>query len=198
MSLALKPIIQSVLFSSPNPLKEEELYGVIKKEHPEIEEASILEALKELQYEYQSDKYGIEIQQTGSGYSFVSKPAYYPYIVNYIETIQKRRLSKSALETLSIIAFQSDCTKLDIETIRGVASDYAIDRLLERELVEISGRKETPGHPTTYRTTEKFLDYFGIHSIEDLPKLTDIQLPENELGQSNEVLGPAEEESPIS
>ncbi len=198
MSLALKPIIQSVLFSSPNPLKEEELYGVIKKEHPEIEEASILEALKELQYEYQSDKYGIEIQQTGSGYSFVSKPAYYPYIVNYIETIQKRRLSKSALETLSIIAFQSDCTKLDIETIRGVASDYAIDRLLESELVEISGRKETPGHPTTYRTTEKFLDYFGIHSIEDLPKLTDIQLPENELGQSNEDLGPAEEESPIS
>ena len=128
----------------------------------------------------------------------MSKPAYYPYIVNYIETIQKRRLSKSALETLSIIAFQPDCTKLDIETIRGVASDYAIDRLLERELVEISGRKETPGHPTTYRTTEKFLDYFGIHSIEDLPKLTDIQLPENELGQSKEELGAAEEESPIT
>ena len=79
-----------------------------------------------------------------------------------------------------------------------MASDYAIDRLLERELIEISGRRETPGHPTTYRTTEKFLDYFGIHSIQDLPKLTDIQLPENELGQSNEDLGPVEEESPIA
>ena len=190
MSIELKPIIQSVLFSSPNPLKEDEIYSVIKKEHPEIEETSILEALKELQYEYQSEKYGIEIQQTGSGYSYVSKPAYYPYIVHYIETIQKRRLSKSALETLSIIAFQPDCTKLDIETIRGVSSDYAIDRLLERELIEITGRRDTPGHPTTYKTTEKFLDYFGIHSVDDLPKLTDIQLPGNELGQS-------EEESPI-
>ena len=190
MNIQLKPIIQAVLFSSPNPLKEEELYGVIKKEHPEAEEASILEALKELQYEYQLDKYGIEIQHSGSGYSFVSKPSFYPYIVNYIETIQKRRLSKSALETLSIIAFQPDCTKLDIETIRGVSSDYAIERLLERELIEISGRRDTLGHPTTYKTTEKFLDYFGIHSVEDLPKLTEIQLPENELGISDEETSP--------
>jgi segregation and condensation protein B len=190
MSIALKPIIQAVLFSSPNPIKEEELYGLIQKEHPEIENALILEALKELQYEYQTDKYGIEIQQTGSGYSFVSKAAYYPYIVHYIETIQKRRLSKSALETLSIIAFQPDCTKLDMETIRGVSSDYAIERLLERELIVISGRKDTPGHPTTYRTTEKFLDYFGIHSIDDLPRLSEIQLHDNELGSSNEESNP--------
>jgi segregation and condensation protein B len=190
MELALKPIIQAVLFSSPNPIKEEELYGIIKKEHPEVAEERILEDLKELQYEYQLEKYGIEIQQSGSGYSFVSKADYYPYIVNYIETIQKRRLSKSALETLSIIAFQPDCTKLDMETIRGVSSDYAIDRLLERELIEISGRKDSPGHPTTYRTTEKFLDYFGIHSIEDLPKLSEIQVSENELGHSNEESDP--------
>lgn len=190
MNIALKPILQAVLFSSPNPIKEEELYGLIQKEHPEIENALILEALKELQYEYQTDKYGIEIQQTGSGYSFVSKSAYYPYIVHYIETIQKRRLSKSALETLSIIAFQPDCTKLDMETIRGVSSDYAIERLLERELIEISGRKDTIGHPTTYRTTEKFLDYFGIHSIDDLPRLTEIQVHDNELGSPTEESNP--------
>ena len=91
---------------------------------------------------------------------------------------------------LSIIAFQPDCTKLDIETIRGVSSDYAIERLLERELIEISGRRDTPGQPTTYKTTEKFLDYFGIHSVEDLPKLTEIQLPENELGTSEEESSP--------
>lgn len=186
MSIALKPIIQAILFSSPNPIKEEEICSIIRKEHPEIEDVTILESLKELQYEYQMDKYGIEIQHSGSGYSFVSKSSFYPYIVNYIETIQKRRLSKSALETLSIIAFQPDCTKLDIETIRGVSSDYAIDRLMERELVEISGRKDSPGHPATYRTTEKFLDYFGIHSIEDLPKLTEIQVKDNELGVSPE------------
>lgn len=186
MSAQIKPIIQSILFSSPNPLQEEEIFSAIQKDHPELENDTILIALKELQYEFQEDKYGIEIQQTGMGYSFVSKPKYYPYILNYIETIQKRRLSKAALETLSIIAFQPDCTKLDIELIRGVSADYAIDKLLERELVEISGRRETPGHPTTYRTTAKFLDYFGIHSLEDLPKLSPILINESELGTVEE------------
>lgn len=186
MSISLKPIIQALLFSAPHPLKEEEIITAIQKELPEIESQTIYEALKELQYEYEGEHYGFQIQHTGTGYSLVSKKEYYPFIVNYIETLQKRRLSKSALETLSIIAFQPDCTKLDMETIRGVSSDYAIDRLLERELIEISGRKDTPGHPTTYRTTEKFLDYFGIHSVEDLPKLTDIQIANNELGSNSE------------
>lgn len=186
MSIQIKAILQSILFSAPNPLKEEEIFFVIQKSHPEIDEESILIALKELQYEFQEERYGMEIQHTGSGYSFVSKAQYYPYILHYIETIQKRRLSKSALETLSIIAFQPNCTKLEIESIRGVSSDYAIERLLERELIEISGRRDTTGHPTTYKTTDKFFDYFGIQSTEDLPKLTDIQLSENELGSSNE------------
>lgn len=186
MDVQLKPIIQSVLFSSPNPLKEEELFRVIQKEYPEIENETIEIALKELQYEFQEDKYGIEIQQTGMGYSFVSKPQYYPFVLNYIETIQKRRLSKAALETLSIIAFQPDCTKLEIEMIRGVSADYAIDKLLERELIFITGRRDTPGQPTTYKTTDKFLDYFGIHSLEELPKLTDIHVQENELGENPE------------
>ena len=185
MDLNIKPILQSLLFSSPNPLKEDEICAVIQKEHENISSVSILEALKELMYETQEEKFGIEIQVTGSGYSFVSKPKYYPYILNYIEAIQKRRLSKSALETLSIVAFQPDCTKADIEIIRGVSADYAIDKLLERELVEISGRKDSPGQPTMYRTTDKFLDYFGIHSIEDLPKLKELQTQENELGSSD-------------
>lgn len=186
MSLELKPILQAILFSAPQPLKEDEIYSVVQKEHPEIELNTVYNALKELQYEYQDDKFGIEIQQTGSGYSLVSKPKFYPYILNYIETIQKRRLSKSALETLSIIAFQPHCTKVEMEAIRGVSSDYAIDKLLERELIEISGRRDTPGQPTTYKTTDKFLDYFGIHSIDELPKLTEIQLQENELGEPQE------------
>ena len=192
-AIQVKPIIQSILFSSPNPLMEEEIVMAIQKEKPEVEASEIITALKELQYEFQEDKYGIEIQQTGMGYSFVSKSSYYPYILNYIETIQKRRLSKSALETLAIIAFQPDCTKLEIEIIRGVSADYAIDKLLERELIFISGRRETAGHPTTYRTTEKFLDYFGIHSMEELPKLADIQIQDNEIGDVKE-----EEIPPVS
>lgn len=183
MSTLIKPIIQAILFSSPLPLQEDEIYTALQKDNPEFTDEMILIALKELQYEFQEDKFGIEIQHTGMGYSFVSKTKFYPYVLNYIETIQKRRLSKAALETLSIIAFQPDCTKLDIEMIRGVSADYAIDKLLDRELVEITGRRDTPGQPTTYRTTSKFLDYFGIHSLEDLPKMTPIPASENELGE---------------
>lgn len=179
----LKQIIQAILFASPHALSEDELVSAIQKEHEDINQEQILAALEALVVEFRSEQYGMEIQKSGMGYSFVSKPQYYPYIVNYIETIQKKRLSKSAMETLSIIAFQPDCTKVDIEQIRGVSADYAIERLIERELIEISGRKDTAGHPSMYRITTKFLDYFGIDSLDALPRLeTVVHKNESEIG----------------
>lgn len=182
----LNQIVQAILFASPYALSDEEIYKVIQKENPEITSEVIIEALHQLIEEFKDDKYGMEIQKSGMGYSFASKSAYYPYVLNYIETIQKKRLSKSALETLSIIAFKPDSTKVDIEQIRGVSADYAVERLIERELIEISGRKDLPGHPSTYRITDKFLDYFGIESMDDLPKLSDLNLESNEVGASEE------------
>ncbi len=167
----LAQTIQAILFASPYALAEEELAKIIQKESPDIGDSEIKEELQNLILKFQEEQFGMEIQYTGMGYSFVTKPLYYPYIVNYIETIQKKRLSKSALETLSIIAFQPDCTKVDIEQIRGVSADYAIDRLIERELVYISGKKDMPGQPSTYATTPKFLDYFGMESLDQLPRL---------------------------
>lgn len=167
----LGQIIQAILFTAPYAIPEDEIIRVIQKENQEFLSEDISKAILELRAEFQKDMYAMEIQRSGMGYSFVSKSKYYPYIVNYIETIQKKRLSKAALETLSIIAFKPDTTKVEIEQIRGVSADYAIDRLMERELVFISGRKDAPGQPATYKTTEKFFDYFGLESMEDLPKL---------------------------
>jgi segregation and condensation protein B len=88
---------------------------------------------------------------------------------------------------LSIIAFQPDSTKVDIEQIRGVSADYAVEKLMERELIVISGRKEVPGNPAMYRTSTKFLDYFGLDSLEDLPKFEIIRSqPLSEIGQIEE------------
>jgi segregation and condensation protein B len=183
----LKQIIQAILFVSPYALPEEEILRIVQKDMPMVTIEELAKALLDIRAEFQRPEFGIEIQRTGMGYSFVSKPQYYPFVVNYIETIQRKRLSKSALETLSIIAFQPDSTKVDIEQIRGVSADYAVEKLMERELIVISGRKEVPGNPAMYRTSTKFLDYFGLDSLEDLPKFEIIRSqPLSEIGQIEE------------
>jgi segregation and condensation protein B len=183
----LKQIIQAILFVSPYALHEEEILRIVQKDMPMVTIEELAKALLDIRAEFQRPEFGIEIQRTGMGYSFVSKPQYYPFVVNYIETIQRKRLSKSALETLSIIAFQPDSTKVDIEQIRGVSADYAVEKLMERELIVISGRKEVPGNPAMYRTSTKFLDYFGLDSLEDLPKFEIIRSqPLSEIGQIEE------------
>ena len=183
----LKQIIQAILFVSPYAIPEEEILRIIQKDMPLVTNEELVKALLDVRAEFQRPEFGIEIQRTGMGYSFVSKPQYHSFIVNYIETIQRKRLSKSALETLSIIAFQPDSTKVDIEQIRGVSADYAVEKLMERELIVISGRKEVPGNPAMFRTSTKFLDYFGLDSLEDLPKFEIIRSqPLSEIGQNEE------------
>lgn len=188
MKIQLGPTIQSIMFSAPHPVTLEDLEVAVNKNEEEIiSKEDIIAEIQNIKELFSNPQFGFELQETGLGYSFVSKKEYYPIIVNFIETFQKKRLSKSAMETLSIIAFQQDCTKMDIELIRGVSVDYAIDKLLERDLIEVSGRRDAPGQPITYRITGKFLDYFGIKSIEELPKLKDIEVSaENDMVSSME------------
>lgn len=183
----LTSAIQALIFVSPSPISTEEILEALHMQNSyESLSIDILEeALVEIQKQFSDISFGFELEKSALGWKFVTKKEYYPVIASHIESYQKKRLSKSALETLSIIAFQPDCTKSDIELIRGVAADYAIDKLLERELIEISGRKETIGHPAMYRTSPKFLDYFGLNSIDELPKPEKIQ-QDNALGREEE------------
>jgi len=95
----------------------------------------------------------------------------------------KKRLSQAALETLSIIAYKQPVSKNELEQIRGVSCDYSIQKLLEKELIEIAGRSEAPGRPLLYRSSQKFMDYFGLKSLRDLPKTKDFKEPESEIGE---------------
>ena len=95
-----------------------------------------------------------------------------------------KRLSQAALETLSIVAYKQPVSKTELEQIRGVSCDYAIQKLLEKELVEIQGRSDAPGRPLVYGTSEKFMDYFGIKSLKDLPKPKDFKDVENVIGEN--------------
>ena len=116
----------------------------------------------------------------------MTKPAYQSSIGILLKQQSKKRLSATALETLSIVAYKQPVTKTEMEQIRGVNCDYTIQKLLEKELVEIKGKAETIGRPLLYGTTEKFMEYFGINSLKDLPTLKDISEEENTIGEGQD------------
>ena len=104
----------------------------------------------------------------------------------YLKSINKTKLSKASLETLAIIAYNQPATKPLVEHIRGVYSDYSIQKLLDKNLIEISGREEGPGKPLLYETNQRFLDYFGIKTIKDLPDLKEFNQNTNTIGSTEE------------
>jgi len=132
-------------------------------------------ALEGIQEKYNADFYPFEVKESGGGWQFLSKPAYYKTIVQLNGEKFLKRLSTAAMETLAIIAYRQPVTKGEIESIRGVNSDYSIQKLLEKELIIIAGRnEELPGKPLIYATSRNFMDYFGINSTADLPKIKEV------------------------
>lgn len=153
----------------------------------EVPEADIENALIRIQERYQSDDFAFEVVQSGGGYQFLTKPAYQSSIGIYLKQQSKRRLSTSALETLSIIAYKQPVTKAEIEQIRGVNCDYSVQKLLEKNLVEIKGKADSVGRPLIYGTSDKFKDYFGINELSELPSPKDFSDEGNEIGTEQDI-----------
>ncbi len=152
----------------------------------DVPEADISNGLEELKQRFVKDDHAFELVKSGGGFQFLTKPAYQASIGILLKQQSKRRLSNSALETLAIIAYKQPVTKSEIEQIRGVNCDYAVQKLLEKELVEIQGKSEGVGRPILYRTSPKFMDYFGINDLKELPTPKDFNLEENTIGEENE------------
>lgn len=149
----------------------------------EIPFEDIESSLANLLLKYEDSLYPFRVVKSGGGYQFLTKPAFQASIGIYLKQKSKKRLSTSALETLSIIAYKQPITKTQVEQIRGVNCDYAVHKLLEKELIEIKGKADTVGKPVLYGTTLKFMDYFGINALSDLPTPKDFgQSAENEIG----------------
>lgn len=161
----LKEIIEALIFISVEPLTPEKMREVL----PDVSDPDITQALQELVTRYESADGAIRIIQTAGGYVFSTKPAYDPHVRRLLQIERKKKLSSQALETLSAVAYHQPVTQAEISAIRSVDSTYALHTLLENKLIKIVGRKEAPGRPLVYRTTEKFLAYFGLNAIEDLP-----------------------------
>ncbi len=152
----------------------------------EIPEEDLLNAIEVLEKKYQQDDYAFQIYKFANGYQFLTKPAYQASIGILLKQQSKKRLTAAALETLSIIAYKQPVTRTELEQIRGVNCDYALQKLLEKELVEIKGKSDGIGKPLLYGTSNRFMDYFGINSLSELPTPKDFRQDDNEIGENGE------------
>lgn len=172
--------IESLIFASDKPLTEEEITELINtafglSDDEKVDVAVVNIALEGMVEKYSSGFYPFEVRQSGGGWQFLTKKAYHKTIAQLNGEKFLKRLSAAALETLAIIAYKQPITKGEIETIRGVSSDYTVQKLLEKDLIVITGRnEELPGHPLVYATSKSFMDYFGINSPDDLPKIKEV------------------------
>ena len=185
----LDKYIESVIFASESAITLTEIKDCLNLTFGwDVKDAELEEAIELLREKYQSEDYSFEIRMSGGGYQFFSKKEFAPLINNYLNQKAKKKLSRAALETLSIIAYKQPIVKSEIEQIRGVNCDYTIQKLLEKDLIAITGRADGPGKPLLYGTSEVFMDYFGINSPEDLPKLKEIEAShDNEIGIAPEI-----------
>lgn len=175
----LIPHVEALIFASDRPLSTLELTDLINQAFGFMEDKIPMDqveaAVEGVAEKYAAEFYPFEVRQSGGGWQFLSKKEYHKTIAQLNGDKFLKRLSVAALETLAIIAYKQPVTKGEIESIRGVSSDYAVQKLLEKELIVISGRNEKmPGHPLLYTTSKSFMDYFGINSPEDLPKIKEV------------------------
>mgnify|MGYP006146074895 CR=1 FL=1 len=168
--------IEALVFCSPSPISTDDVQKCLSEMfESEIPKEHILAALSDLQLKYAAEDFSFGLEQIAGGYQFLTKPAYQSSISILLKQQSQKRLSTAQLETLSIIAYKQPVTKTEVEQIRGVSCDYSIQKLLEKELIVISGRNELlPGKPLIYSTSRNFMDYFGINSTEDLPKIREV------------------------
>lgn len=171
--------VEALIFASEKPLTALELTDLINNAFGFMDDQVILDqieaAIEGINDKYQSEFYPFEIRQSGGGWQFLTKKEFHKTIAQINGDKFLKRLSAATLETLAIIAYKQPITKGEIEAIRGVNSDYSVQKLLEKELVIISGRNEKmPGHPLIYNVSKNFMDYFGINNTDDLPKIKEV------------------------
>ena len=171
--------VEALIFASEKPLNASEITELINNAFGFMEDKLVIDqiqtAINEIVEKYAGTTYPFEIRESGGGWQFLTKKEFHKTIAQLNGEKFLKRLSTAALEALAIIAYKQPVTKSDIESIRGVNSDYSIQKLLEKELIIITGRnEEMPGKPLLYATSRSFMDYFGINSPADLPRLKEV------------------------
>lgn len=168
-----KQVLEAVLFTMGESVELSKLADVIEED-----KNTTKEILSEMKQEYQTQNRGMDIIELDGAFQMCSRPELYDYLIKIAKNPRKYVLSDTVLETLSIIAYKQPVTKAEIEKIRGVSCDFAVNKLLEYNLVAELGRLDAPGRPLLFGTTEEFLRSFGVKSLEELPELNPEQMEE--------------------
>jgi segregation and condensation protein B len=179
----VQKIIEALIFAADSPLKPAQLLEIFQNEDffgMPMDETILTESLAGLVAKYEDETYVFELKQIDGGYQFYTKKEFYPFVKHAVLAKSTRRMSRATLETLSIIAYKQPITKTEIEFIRGVNCDYAVSKLLEKNLIEIRGRADVAGRPLIYGTTPFFMEYFALNDLKDLPKLDELHSEEKE------------------
>lgn len=173
----LSSVIEALIFSSPEPITSKRVCEIIFQgdEQLEIEADQVEQFIDRLNERYDANGRPFAIEHTGGGYTFATRDRYHRWLSIFQHENAYRKLSQSAIETLAIIAYKQPITKPEVDQIRGVDSGYIIRQLLEKALVEVSGRADSPGKPLLYNTTKYFLKHFGINAVDELPKPREIE-----------------------
>lgn len=185
--MQLEQNIEALVFASEQGIRMEEIMFCLQAAlNTEIEEVEVMAAIQVIKQKYEADALAIELVKINNGYQFLTKKNYHQVISQLQLQRSKKKLSQAALETLAIIAYKQPVTKLEVEQIRGVNCDYSIQKLLEKELISITGKADTVGKPILYGTSSLFADYMGINSINELPSLAELNNTTNTIGNEQE------------
>lgn len=187
-------VIEALIFASDDSLSAEEIIRAIKEidgEDVQINKQEIEDTVDLLNNKYKENENSFRIIRIANGYLYATLEEYAKFVGYLSSERAKRRLSQAALESLSIIAYKQPITKPELESIRGVNSDYILSTLLDKNLITIKGRAESVGRPLLYGTTDEFLKYFGLNNLNDLPKpreLEEIMQDEDFLEQKRKIM----------
>lgn len=188
----LSSVIEALIFASDEPIPGSKIREIIveNEEQIEITEETVSDFVDKLNERYDENGLSFRIRLIGGGYAFVTEPKYHYWLSIFQHENAYRKLSQSAIESLAIVAYRQPITKPEVDQIRGVDSGYILRQLMEKALIEVSGRADSPGKPLLYRTTKHFLRHFGINSVDELPKPREIDeiLKDDDMAEHRQLL----------
>lgn len=188
----IKYALEALLFASEKPLTIEQARACLDN----LDGVTVRNVIEDLKSEYEQSNRGVRVIEVAGGFQMITAQNFSPFLKKLYKERHVERLSKPALETLAIIAYKQPLTKTEIELLRNVNVDGMMKSLEEKNLIRISGRKKAPGRPFVYGTTKQFLEYFGLRSLEDLPKMEDFSnMAEKAQETAKEEIEPIAEET---
>jgi segregation and condensation protein B len=188
----LSSVIEALIFASDEPISAEKIRSIIveQEEQIEIDESIVIDFIDKLNERYDEQGMSFRIQPLAGGFTFATQQKYHFWLSVFQHQNVFRRLSQSAIETLAIIAYRQPITKPEIDQIRGVDSAYIVRQLMEKTLIEVFGRSDSPGKPLLYRTSKHFLRHFGLNDVSELPKPREIEeiLKDDDMAEHRQLL----------